>query len=293
MSNFNVRHRGETLHQEAPAGASVAYLNSIGARRETFRPGELPSGIASALWRADQLGSPVATVLGTGFAPLDAQLPGGGWPCHALSELLQPQASVAEWRLLAPAMRQVVANGLDVVVVGPPKHPHLPGLQRVGLDERRLVWIQAESPSERLWTTEQLVRANSAGLLVTWLPQARPEQIRRLQVYAQACDGPVFLCRPLAAANETSAAPLRIEARFGVDWELHLRILKRRGPSYEGVLRLPSIPGGLQDILTPRLSLPSVLLNGRREREGTPTPAPHVVGRSASQRPIPQRLRAH
>lgn len=280
------------LDPDSDFEACSALQSPFTARRDTLRPGELPAGIASVIWCGNQLGSQVATVLGSGFAPLDAQLPGGGWACHALSELLQPQTSVAEWRLLAPAMRQVVAKGLDVVVVGPPKHPHLPGLRRVGLDERRLVWIQAESPSERLWATEQLVRANSAGLLVAWLPQARPEQIRRLQIGAQACDGPVFVCRPLVAVNETSAAPLRIEVRFGVDWELHLRILKRRGPTHEGVLRLPSVPGGLEDILTPRLSSPSVLLEGRRARSATAIPAPHAVGRPASQRAFPQRFGA-
>lgn len=263
------------------------------ARRATLLPGELPAGVAAAIWRGNQLGSHVVKVLGSGFAELDAQLPGSGWPCQALSELLQPQASVAEWRLLAPAMRQVVAQGRDVVVVGPPKHPHLAGLRRVGLDERRLVWIQAESPSERLWVTEQIVRANAAGLLVAWLPQARPEQIRRLQIGAHACDGPVVVCRPLAAENEASAAPLRIEVRFGVDWELHLRILKRSGPTHEGVLRLPSVPGGLEDILTPRLSSPSVFFEGWRTREAAATPAPHAVGRPASERPSRQRIGAH
>ena len=263
------------------------------ARRAAPATGELAPGIASAVWRAAELGSQATTVLGSGFVELDAELPGGGWPCHALSELLQPQASVAEWRLLAPAMRQVVAKGLDVVVVAPPKHPHLPGLIRVGLDEQRLIWIQADSPAERLWATEQLVKANAAGLLVAWLPQARPEQIRRLQICAHACDGPVVVCRPLAAENEASAAPLRIGVRFGFDWELHLRILKRRGPTHEGVLRLPSIPGGLEDILTPRLRAPSELLRARRARDAAATQAPHALGRPASERPCLQRVGAH
>lgn len=255
--------------------------------------GQLPADVAAAVWRGTELGSQVTHVLSSGFAMLDAELPGGGWPCHALSELLQPQASVAEWRLLAPAMRQVVAKGLDVVVVAPPKHPHLPGLRRIGLDERRLVWIQADSPAERLWATEQLVKANAAGLLVAWLPQARPEQIRRLQIGAHACDGPVVVCRPLAAESEASAAPLRVAVRFGLDWELHLRILKRKGPTHEGVLSVPSIPGGLEDILTPRLRAPSELLRARRARAIPASETSHAVGRPAPERPSLQRVGAH
>lgn len=253
-----------------------------------FVPAELPPAVASAVWRGAELGSPVTAVLASGFKALDAELPGGGWPCHSLTEVLQVQASVAEWRLLAPAMRQVVAAGRDIVLVGPPRTPHLPGLQYVGIDERRLVWVQTETPAERLWVTEQLVKANAAGLLVAWLPQARQEQIRRLQVCAQACEGPVFLCRPASAQHEASAAPLRVQLRFGLDWELHLQILKRKGPAHEGVLALPSVPGGLESIITPRLRQPSVLIARRDARE-----VPDVVGSPAPRRTALRRAEAH
>jgi protein ImuA len=175
-----------------------------------------------------------------------------------------------------------------VVLVGPPKTPHLAGLRHVGLDERQLVWIQADAPAQRLWVTEQLIKANAPGLLVSWLPQARQEQIRRLQVCAQACDGPVFLCRPIAAQHEASAAPLRLELGFGVDWELHVHLVKRKGPAHEGVLKLRSIPGGLEAILTPRLRRPSALIAARTSRE-----APHVVGSTPTGLPFERRVPAH
>jgi len=259
----------------------------VRGRRTPVRPGELPPDIAAAIWRGTELGSPVTTVLSSGFPALDAELPGAGWPCHSLTELLQPQPTVAEWRLLAPAIRKVVASGGNIVVVGPPKSPHLPGLRHVGLDERHLVWIQAETPAERLWVTEQLVKTNAAGLLVSWLPQARQEQIRRLQVCAQACDGPVFLCRPAAAEHEPSAAPLRVQLRFGLDWELHVHLLKRKGPTHEGVLTLSSVPGGLESIITPRLRTPSVIIAARQEA------LHHAVGSPAPRQPARQRIAAH
>ena len=193
-------------------------------------------------------------------------------------------------RLLAPSIRKVVASGLQVVIVGPPKHPHLPGLRFAGLDERHLVWIQAETPSERLWVTEQLVKANAAGLLVSWLPQARQEQIRRLQVCAGACDGPVFLCRPAAAEFEPSAAPLRVQVRLGVDWEPQVHLLKRKGPTHESDILLPSIPGGLDSILTPRLTKPSLLLATRQLRD---TEVPRVVGSPAPRQASVRRVAAH
>jgi len=262
-------------------------------RRTPARPGELAPDIEAAIWRADQLGSPITSAISSGFATLDAELPGAGWPCHSLTEILQPQPTVAEWRLLAPAMRQVVAAGGHIVVVGPPKSPHLPGLKYAGLDERHLVWIQADAPAERLWVTEQLIKTNAAGLLVSWLPQARQEQIRRLQVCAQACDGPVFLCRPMAAEHEPSAAPLRIQLGFGLDWELHVRLLKRKGPTHESHIALRSMPGGLESIITPRLRTPSQLIASRHVPEDQREDQPHVVGGPAPRQPLLRRVTAH
>lgn len=68
------------------------------ARRRAGLPGQLPPEVAASLWRANQLGSSVTSVVSTGFADLDAALPGGGWPCQSLTEILQPQPTVAEWR---------------------------------------------------------------------------------------------------------------------------------------------------------------------------------------------------
>ena len=226
-------------------------------RRVSPPPGDLPAAVAAALWRADQLGAPVSAVWPSGFAALDAQLPGGGWPGHGLTEILTPHSGTLEWRLLGPALRQVCAAGQPVVVVGPPLSPHLPGLRFDGIASHQLVWVQAETPAERLWSAEQLIKAQACGALVAWLPQARAEQIRRLQVLAAGFEAPVFVCRPNRALRESSAAPLRLQACVGLDWELHVRIAKRKGPPLDETLCLASVPGGLSSILTPRLRQPS------------------------------------
>ena len=257
------------------------------SRSRRSQPGELPPEVEQALWRGSDLGQQAGSVLSSGFPALDAELPGHGWPCHSLTEVLCAQPSVLEWRLIGPTLRAVVAAGGSVVVVGPPKHPHLPGLRHAGIDEKHLEWVQAEAPAERLWCTEQLVKANACGALIAWLPQARPEQIRRLQVCSQACEGPVFLFRPAAAQHESSAAPLRVMASFGLDWELQVRVLKRRGPMHEGVVRLDSVPGGLSAVLTPRLRQPSLLIASRDPSRGhSAEVSPHALGGTApSDRP--------
>lgn len=262
--------------------------------KRPLAPGELPPAVQAALWQGDQLGAPVTAVVSSGFTALDAELPGGGWPCHSLTEVLQAQPGVAEWRLLGPVAKHATAAGKDVVLVGPPRMPHVPGLQFAGLDERRLVWFKADAPAERLWITEQLIKSNSAGLIVSWLPQARQEQIRRLQICAHACEAPVFLCRPALAAHEPSAAPLRVQLRAGLDWELQIHLLKRKGPTHEGEIAVRSVPGGLDAILTPRLRRPSQLIAARKAADAKEHhEVPHVVGSPAPRPPARGRVGAH
>lgn len=257
-------------------------------------PGQLPAHIAAAVWHGNELGAIASPVVSSGFAALDAQLPGRGWPRQSLTEILQAQPGVAEWRLLGPVLRHVVTSGLDLVLVGPPRMPHIPGLKHDGVDERRLVWFKAEAPAERLWITEQLIKSNAAGLIVSWLPQARQEQIRRLQICAQSCEAPVFLCRPEGARHEPSAAPLRIHLKTGLDWTLQLQILKRKGPVHEGDITLRSVPGGLECILTPRLRKPSLLIAARKAADAREhQEVPHVVGSPASRQPARSRIGTH
>ncbi len=220
----------------------------------------LPELVGKAMWRGSELGcSAVQETVATGFDALDHELPGGGWPCRSLTEILLPQPSLCEWRLLGNSLKRVVKNGGQIILVSPPKHPHLPGLMQHGLHQNQIVWIDAKTPAERLWTTEQLVKANPAGAILAWLPQARQEQLRRLQVHAQTCESPVFLFRPAAAQFDASPAPLRLLVELAADWQIQVKVFKRRGPAHEQSLLLHSIPQSLADVLTTRLRQPSQL----------------------------------
>ena len=254
---------------------------------QPFDVGLLPSSVSQAIWRGTEVGQAGQAVVSTGFEALDAQLPGGGWPCNSLTGLLQPQPSLCEWRLLSPALARLVATGGQILLVGPPKRPHVPGLVKLGIAEKNLVWIVADTPAERLWTTEQLVKANPrGGAILAWLPQARAEQIRRLQVHAQSCDCPVFLFRPEAVQLDASPAPLRVLAMLGTDWQLQVHILKRKGALMDGYISLLSIPATLASVFTPRLMRPSQLM-AKTEASNV-----HALGRTVNQRRLRQ-LAAH
>lgn len=214
----------------------------------------LPPAVAAAIWRGDELGLPVGTTWASGFDALDAVLPGGGWPGGALTELLLPQAGTLEFRLLGPLLGRIAARGARVVLVGPPRPPHAPGLLPHGIGTEALVWVRADTVAERLWATEQLLKAGSCGAVLAWLPQARPDQLRRLQVHAAASTAPALLCRPAAAAHEPSAAPLRLLTHAGPGWALRVEVLKRKGPPLDRALTLSAPPAGLPAVWPERLA---------------------------------------
>ena len=200
-----------------------------------------------SVWRASELSAGAASTLASGHAELDAVLPGGGWPCGSLTELLQIQAGVHEWRLLLPVLRAVSGA---IVLVASPHLPNLPALACHGLAVPSVLCIQADTPADQLWAAEQALRCREVGALLVWLSRARTEQLRRLQMAAQSANQPraplLFAFRPLAAQQESSPAPLRIRLGGASGHRLELGVLKRRGSSLEQpVLLSPALPPAL------------------------------------------------
>lgn len=239
--------------------------------------GDLPASLSALVWRGDALGRQVTASCASGFGALDMALPGGGWPGFGLTELLLSPAGALEFRLLGPALGRVCAAGREVVLVGAPQSLHLPGLLPHGITARHLVWVKAESPAERLWSIEQLVKAGACGAVLAWLPQARPAQLRRLQVLASEHEGPVWLCRPAVVARESSAAPLRLLVRPGAGWVLSVDVIKRKGAPLAHTLHLPALPAGLPAVLPPRLL---DLGQGAADRAPVSREADHAVVRT-------------
>ncbi len=191
------------------------------------------------VWHADELASPVAAVLATGHAALDAQLPGGGWQVGDMVEILQAQSGQNEWRLLLPAL--ATSKPGPVVLVGAPHMPFGPGLAAQGLALERLLWITATEPAPRMWACEQALCCTDVVAVLAWLPQARAEQLRRLQMAAGKHAKLLFVMRPAHARTESSPAALRllVSLKAGNDG-VQLEVLKRRGPPLAQAINLPA-----------------------------------------------------
>lgn len=194
------------------------------------------------VWRASDLATADLCTLASGHGELDQQLPGGGWPHGSLTEILQAQAGLYEWRLLLPALRQAVKAG-TLVLIGSPHLPNLPALSCQGIPPAGVLRVEARTPAERLWSAEQVLRCRDLAALLVWLPQARPEQLRRLQMASQSSNTAqtqplAFVFRPIAAQMESSPAPLRLSLAGGARHGLEVQILKRRGPALDTPLQL-------------------------------------------------------
>lgn len=210
-----------------------------------------PEDLHPALWLGHQLGRARGDGMASGFAALDAQLPGGGWPRRTLTELLLPHPGIGEVRLLAPSLAAAQRSGRLVMLFDPPAQLSAWALAQLGLDVEQLLVVQTRTRvvpgSDSLWAFEQALRSGHVGALVAWLPpRLRAERLRRLQLAAQAHDGAAFVLREAAAAQRPSAAPLRLALRAAGPDALALRVLKRRGPPLESPLTL-ALPPVLSD----------------------------------------------
>lgn len=205
----------------------------------------LPSAVPG-VWHADALGEALLQTQPTGHGTLDAQLPGGGWPIGALSEVLQALPGLHEWQLVLPALAQATAARAGAVVgVAAPFEPFGPALQAQGLAADRLCLVRADAAASALWAAEQALRCRDVLAVMAWLPQAQPAALRRLQLAAAQQQQLLWVFRPLAAAPQASPALLRLQVQqagagtldaFGME----VRILKRRGPPLEQGLHLPA-----------------------------------------------------
>lgn len=167
--------------------------------------------------------------LPTGYARLDARLPGKGWPLGAITELISRKPGLGEFSLLFPALTELGQRGQWLILVDPPWIPYPASLHGRGLPLERLLLIRTHSEQESLWACEQALRANRGGAVLAWPERISFARLRRLQLAAEENGKLAFLFRPEQAAQTGSPAALRLQLQAGSEPGTSITVLKCRG----------------------------------------------------------------
>jgi hypothetical protein len=193
------------------------------------------------IWRGSHVVSQDRGALTTGFAALDALLPGGGWPLGALTEILVTREGIGELRLVMPALVRLSREKRYLAWIAPPHLPYAPALSAFGVELSRMLLIRpaagGNARKERLWAAEQTMRSGACGAVLAWLSTEEDRSLRRLQLAAEIgrCWGVLF--GPKQAAGRPSPAALRLLLEADPDG-LAVQVFKCRGgwPRQQSIL---------------------------------------------------------
>lgn len=179
--------------------------------------------------------------LASGYPLLDRHLPGGGWPPHALTEILLAQNGSGELKLLMPALarlsqvRSSPPSGFVgaeaagwIAWIAPPFQPYPPALLQWGIDLSRVLVVRPKTDADALWAAEQALSSGNCAAVLLWSEVLNDVSSRRLQLAAEAGRSWAVAFRPLTAERQSSAAALRIRLTNSAHGTA-LDILKSRG----------------------------------------------------------------
>jgi cell division inhibitor SulA/protein ImuA len=188
----------------------------------------------SDIRRGDAFAVAPTPTLASGFPQLDAELPGGGWPRGALTELLAEHEGIGELGLLLPALAALTSAGQTVVLIAPPHSAHAPAWAAAGIRLDCLHLVFPRRPRDALWAGVEALRCGGVAASLLWLDvlfrgHLPANSLRRLQVAAGEGGGAAFCFRPSQLAAAASPAPLRLQLQ-PTGRQLRVQLLKRRGP---------------------------------------------------------------
>ena len=178
------------------------------------------------VWRGCGSEKQAWPVISTGFAELDAVLPGGGWPMGALVEISVRCLGLGEMRLLLPAMASLSQAGRCIAWVAPPHQAYAPALLQAGIELRQVWVVEAHQADDIPWSLEKLLRSGCCGMALAWPRRLADHQTCRLQLAAE--EGSALAVLFPRQTGGASYAAIRIEAR-PVAEGLALDIVKARG----------------------------------------------------------------
>lgn len=166
----------------AAVGAAASGLGAAGLGADAGAAGRAallaqPSALHPSLWLAQSQGGVPGGpggrggTLPSGFAALDAELPGGGWPVRVLTELLLPVLGVGELRLLAPVLIGLARAGRSVLLFDPPALVNAVALAEMGWPPGQCVVVRSgfsplPPPVARGWGLAVSAGALRAGAVI-------------------------------------------------------------------------------------------------------------------------------
>lgn len=179
------------------------------------------------------------TAYPTGYTRLDDHLPGGGWPRHALTEILLEHYGMGELKLLMPVLARLsnadhsissaaLAEAGWVAWIAPPFQPYPPALLQWGINLQHMLMVHPRQDVEALWAAEQALSSGNCAAVLVWSDVLDNKASRRLQLAAEKGQSLCIAFRPLEAAALPSAAALRLALSAG-ECGTDIRILKSRG----------------------------------------------------------------
>ncbi len=180
----------------------------------------------SDVWRGANGARPPTET--SGFASLDARLPGGGWPLGALSELLLESNGIGELQLALPLLVRLTQADRHVAFVAAPQVLYAPALARAGLILNRSLVVEPHSAEHAIWAAEQLLRTPAYGAVLAWTRNLREADARRLQLAAEHSGNIGLLYRPARVAGSANIAAVRLRLARR-DARLEVEVLKARG----------------------------------------------------------------
>src|SRR5262245_63261238 len=75
-----------------------------------------------AVWRGSDCARVTLPSVPTGFAELDAWLPGGGWPAGAITEIHVERTGIGELQLVMPAAARLTRSGRWLALIRSEEH---------------------------------------------------------------------------------------------------------------------------------------------------------------------------
>jgi hypothetical protein len=165
-----------------------------------------------------------ASGIPTGLGSLDAELPWGGLPRGAVSQILGGEPGLGAMSL-ALAVAGRAARGDDVagpgwigrggveaesarpiVVIDPAGDFYPPAAVRFGLNPQRVLVVRPGRVLDAVWAAEQSLRCPAVAAVVARLERLGRVHSRRLQLAAEAGGGVGLVVTPLAGRERTFVA---------------------------------------------------------------------------------------